>query len=147
MNGKKLFYIMIPSVAVVVIVALATSQIRQQREWFRIQTEQIQAFTSLEKFPPKGVDSQSWRSAISTPINVWMNATYHPDHSHISNAEMTSLLNRVRAINSKATTENSIQSVDDVLTILAERDHMKAFVVGFREEFRSQFPGHFRSAE
>lgn len=59
---------MLPSVAVVVIVALAASRIHQRREWFRIQTEQIEAFTSLEKFPPKGRDLQSWRSAIATPI-------------------------------------------------------------------------------
>lgn len=140
--GDVLRYVF--SVALVVIVALAALRIQQRHEWFRLQAAQVAAFTSLQQFPPKGLDHQSWRSTINTPINVWVNATYHPGHSNISNAEMKSLRDQIQSIASVATCDNSIHSVDDVLSLLAERNHMKAFVVGFREEFRSHFPQHFQ---
>ena len=143
-NRQAMFSVTFFSVALVVIAALAALRIQQRHEWFRLQAAQVAAFTSLQQFPPKGLDHQSWRSTINTPINVWVNATWHPGHSNISNAEMKSLRDQIQSIASVATCDNSIHSVDDVLSLLAERNHMKAFVVGFREEFRSHFPQHFR---
>jgi hypothetical protein len=73
--------------------------------------------------------------------------TYHPNYSHISNDEMRSLQQSLEQIVATTTSENSIESVDQVFQLLLQRGQKTEFISGYRDEFRTYFETMRRSSQ
>ena len=124
-----------------IIVLLATAwtigaPLLEQRAWFGVHREQLATIRKLNEFPPAGWTKHAWNNVVTTTHNVWGNVIYHPASSGLKHPEMVMLKHQLERIVAETNTDNSIESIEAVYTLLLQHGRKADFIIPYRDEFR-----------